>query len=82
MKRQMVVVFIQYEILAYARMGFSFAALGEPHNVLYNKLKTRGDGSAVGVDVATPISPSISVSKAKPLNVPMFRDHISQTPQP
>ena len=27
------VVFLQYEILTDVRMGFSFAALGEPHNV-------------------------------------------------
>lgn len=60
---------------------FYFAALVEHPEFLYNKLKTRGDGEAVGVGVATPhISYNIQRAKpvkAKPLNVPMFRDHIS-----
>lgn len=46
-------------------MGFSFAALGEPHNLLYNKLKTRGDGEAVGVGVATPYFLQYSEGEAR-----------------
>lgn len=44
---------------------FYFAALVEHPKFLYNKLKTRGDGKAVGVGVATPYFLQYSEGEAR-----------------